>query len=37
MEKADKESTMTTIGVSEWMFLMVQAHSSCPRQNPESC
>jgi len=28
---------MTTIGVSEWMFLLVLAHLGCPGQNPESC
>jgi len=26
---------MTTIGVSEWMFLLVPAHPGCPRQNPQ--
>jgi len=27
---------MTMIGVSGWMFLLVLAHLSCPRQSPES-
>jgi len=27
---------MTMIGVSWWMFLLVSAHTGCPRQNPQS-
>jgi len=34
MEEADKGWLMTTIGVSEWMFLLLPAHAGCPGQNP---
>ena len=32
MEKGDKGSTFTRMGVSRWMFLLVRAYSGCPRQ-----
>jgi len=35
-DEADKGWLMTTIDVSEWMFLLVPAHPVCPGQNQES-
>jgi len=36
MEVTDKGWLITTIGVSRWMFLLVQPHPGCPGQSPES-
>jgi len=32
MEKGDKGSTLTRMGVSGWMFLLVPAYPGCPEQ-----
>ena len=35
MEKGDKESTLTRMGVSRWMFLLVPAYPGCPGQTAD--